>query len=59
MKKQKEWRPLPDSITIKDSKIEGLGVFAIQDIEANRADYDMALAQKVAGKLGIKLARQF
>tara|TARA_X000000368_G_scaffold322786_1_gene259911 strand:+ start:527 stop:895 length:369 start_codon:yes stop_codon:yes gene_type:complete len=35
MKKQKEWRPLPDSITIKDSKIEGLGVFAIQDIEAN------------------------
>ena len=30
----------------------------IQDIEANRADYDMALAQKIAGKLGIKIARQ-
>ena len=35
MNEKKEWRPLPDSITIKDSKIEGLGVFAIQDIEAN------------------------
>ena len=34
-------------------------VRVIQDIEANRADYDMALAQKIAGKLGIKLARQF
>ena len=32
MKSKKEWRPLPDSITIKESKIEGLGVFAIQDI---------------------------
>ena len=29
MKEQKEWRPLPDSITIKESKIEGLGVFAL------------------------------
>ncbi len=35
MKEQKEWRPLPDSITIKDSKIEGLGVFATKDIQAN------------------------
>ena len=35
MNKQKEWRPLPDSITIKESTIEGLGVFATQDIEAN------------------------
>ena len=37
MKDQKEWRPLPESITIKDSKIEGLGVFATQDILANTA----------------------
>ena len=35
MKEQKEWRPLPDSITIKDSKIEGLGVFATKDIKSN------------------------
>ena len=35
MNKQKDWRPLPDSITIKESTIEGLGVFATQDIEAN------------------------
>jgi SET domain-containing protein len=35
MNKQKEWRPLPDSITIKESSIEGLGVFATRDIEAN------------------------
>ena len=35
MKKGKEWRPLPDSITVKDSKIEGLGVFATQNIPAN------------------------
>lgn len=34
MKEQKEWRPLPDSITIKESKIEGLGVFATKDIMA-------------------------
>jgi len=35
MNKQKEWRPLPDSITIKESTIEGLGVFATKDIETN------------------------
>ena len=35
MKEQKEWRPLPESITIKESKIEGLGVFATQDIQVN------------------------
>ena len=35
MKDQKEWRPLPESITIKESKIEGLGVFATQDIQVN------------------------
>ena len=33
MKEKKEWRPLPESITIKESKIEGLGVFATQDIQ--------------------------
>jgi len=35
MNKQKEWRPLPDSITIKESTIEGLGVFATKDIKVN------------------------
>lgn len=35
MNKQKEWRPLPDSITIKESTIEGLGVFATKYIQAN------------------------
>ena len=35
MKEQKEWRPLPKSITIKESTIEGLGVFATQDISEN------------------------
>ena len=35
MNQQKEWRPLPESITIKESKIEGLGVFATQDIQVN------------------------
>ena len=34
MKEKKEWRPLPDSITVKDSKIEGLGVFATKNISA-------------------------
>ena len=33
MNKQKEWRPLPDSITIKESTIEGLGVFATKYIQ--------------------------
>ena len=35
MNKQKEWRPLPDSITIKESTIEGLGVYATKDIKVN------------------------
>ena len=35
MKEKKEWRPLPDFITIKDSKIEGLGIFATKDIKKN------------------------
>ena len=34
MNKEKEWRPLPDSITIKESKIEGLGVFATKDLSS-------------------------
>lgn len=32
MNEKKEWRPLPDSITIRDSKIEGPGVFATKDL---------------------------
>ena len=35
MKEKKEWRPLPNSITVKDSKIEGLGVFATKNISVN------------------------
>ena len=29
------YRPLPDSLTIKKSPIEGLGLYAIKDIKAN------------------------
>jgi len=29
------YRPLPESLTIKSSGIEGLGLFATQDIKAN------------------------
>tara|TARA_B100001057_G_scaffold70958_1_gene65110 strand:- start:4 stop:372 length:369 start_codon:yes stop_codon:yes gene_type:complete len=32
MIKKTTWRPLPDFLTIKESKIEGLGVFATRDI---------------------------
>ncbi len=32
MAEKKEWRPLPDFLTIKESKIEGLGIFATKDI---------------------------
>ena len=35
MKETKEWRPLPDQITIKESKIEGLGIFATEDLPPN------------------------
>ena len=28
------YRPLPDSLTIKNSPINGLGLFAVEDIEA-------------------------
>ena len=34
MNEKKEWRPLPDSITIRESKIEGLGVFATKDLSS-------------------------
>ena len=29
------WRPLPSCITVKESKIEGLGLFALKPIAAN------------------------
>lgn len=35
MKETKEWRPLPYQITIKESKIEGLGIFATEDLPPN------------------------
>lgn len=35
MNQKKEWRPLPNSITIKESKIEGLGVFATKNIPSD------------------------
>ena len=35
MNQKKEWRPLPDSITIKESEIQGLGVFATKDIPSD------------------------
>ena len=31
--KNNKYRPLPDNITIKESKIEGLGLFTIKSIE--------------------------
>ena len=35
MRETKEWRPLPDQITIKESKIEGLCIFATEDLPPN------------------------
>ena len=32
MIKDSNWRPLPDFLAIKNSKIEGLGLFALKDI---------------------------
>ena len=32
MIKDSNWRPLQDFLTIKNSKIEGLGLFALKDI---------------------------
>jgi|TARA_B110000977_G_scaffold45500_1_gene61854 hypothetical protein len=34
------WRPLPSSVTIKNSTIEGLGLFAVEDISQ---DTDLGL----------------
>jgi len=31
------YRPLPDSLTIKNSPINGLGLFAVEDIKADTA----------------------
>ena len=33
--KTKKYKPLPDSLTIKKSDIEGLGIFATKDIKKN------------------------
>jgi len=33
--KTKKYKPLPDSLTIKKSNIEGLGLFATKDIKKN------------------------
>ena len=35
--KQENYRPLPDNLIIKESKIEGLGLFSTEDI--NKGDY--------------------
>lgn len=32
MIKDSNWRPLPDFLTIRQSKIEGLGLFALKDL---------------------------
>ncbi|MFZ9074985.1 MAG: SET domain-containing protein [Flavobacteriaceae bacterium] len=34
MIKDSNWRPLPDFLTIRQSKIEGLGLFALKDLPA-------------------------
>jgi SET domain-containing protein len=34
MIKNTNWRPLPDFLTIKESPIEGLGLFAVEEIKA-------------------------
>jgi len=33
MIKNSNWRPLPDFLTIRESKIEGLGIFAIKPLK--------------------------
>jgi len=33
--KRKKYKPLPETVTIKESMIEGLGLFAIKDIKKN------------------------
>ena len=34
--KMKNYRPLPDYLTVKDSPIEGLGLFATKDIKSGK-----------------------
>ena len=34
MSNKETYRPLPNMLTIKESDIEGLGLFAIRDIDA-------------------------
>ena len=33
MKKKNKYRPLPDYLTIQPSKVEGLGLFTLKDLE--------------------------
>ena len=35
MDKEKHYRPLPDNLTIINSPIDGLGLFAVEDIQAD------------------------
>jgi len=37
MKSKNTYRPLPDELTIKKSKINGLGLFAVEDIPRGRS----------------------
>ena len=41
MIKKTSWRPLPEFLTIKESKIEGLGVFATRDLPEG---YDLGIS---------------
>jgi SET domain-containing protein len=36
MKPRKTYRPLPDELTIRKSKVNGLGLFAVEDIPKGR-----------------------
>jgi SET domain-containing protein len=45
--KTKLYKPLPNNLTIKDSKIHGLGVFATEDISENT---DLGLTHLLLGK---------
>ena len=40
------YRPLPDELTIKNSKIEGLGLFATVKIKKNSSDYKKFIQQQ-------------
>ena len=45
--KEELYKPLPDYLTIKDSDIHGLGVFAIEDIDKNTI---LGLTHLIIGK---------